>query len=125
MAICVDKGSPAKGCPVDAGATVVPWSVAPGCTAVLPVLGTMGFWLDGVCPWVAERGLSSSVGDRDLERILSRLGMRASLDGIVPRDTLSTSVTSRPPLDEVALSLRDGPLGFPSTLTTRLAPSCC
>ena len=78
----------------------------------------------GVCLWVLERGLSFSVGDRDLERILSRLGMRASLDGIVPRDTLSTSVTSRTPLDDVALSLRDGPLGFPSTLASRLGPSC-
>ena len=65
------------------------------------------------------------VGDCDLVRILSRLGMRASLDGVVPRDTLSTSVTSRPHLDEVALSLRDGLLGFPSTLASRLAPSCC
>ena len=94
MAICADKGSPAKGCPVDADATVVPWSVAPGCTAVLPMLGTVGFWLDGVCLCGWVRGMSSSVGDRDLERILSRLGMRASLDEVVPRATLSTSVTS-------------------------------
>ena len=110
---------------MDAGGTVVPWSVAPGCTAILPVLGTLGLWLAVVCLWGWMRGLSSSVGDRDLERIFSRRGMRASLDGIVPRATLSTSVTSRTPLDEVGMSLRDDPLGFPSTLATRLAPSCC
>ena len=91
---------------MDTGAAVIPWSVATGCTAVLPTLGTLGSWLDVVCLCGWVRGLSSSVGDRDLERILSRLRMRASLDGVVPRDTLSTSVTSRPPLDEVALVLK-------------------
>ena len=94
MAICADKGSPAKGCPVGADATIVPRSVAPGCAAVLPMLGTWGLWLDGVCLCGLVRGMSSSVGERDLERILSRLGMRASLDVVVPRATLSTSVTS-------------------------------
>ena len=94
MAICADKASPAKVCPVGADATVVPWSVTLGCTAVLPMLGTVGLWLDGVCLGGLVRGMSSSVGERDLERILSRLGMRASLDEVVPRATLSTSVTS-------------------------------